>query len=77
MVNDTKFSVKIEWDESTLAESDVQFSVHKLMPCNWNPKKIIKAKWRDYYLVHLHVMNTWNRICSSDIDRVLPNQKLL
>ena len=30
-----------------------------------------------HYLVHLHVMHTWNRICSSDIERVLPNQKLL
>ena len=28
-------------------------------------------------LVQLHVMNSWNRIYSSDIDRVLPNQKLL
>ena len=45
---DTKFSVKIEWDESTLAESDVQFSVHKLMPGNWNPKKIRKGGWREY-----------------------------
>ena len=23
-----------------------------------------------HYLVHLHVMHTWNCICSSDIDRV-------
>ena len=30
-----------------------------------------------HYLVQLHIMNSWNRICSSDIDRVLPNQKLL
>ena len=30
--NDKKFSVKIEWDEHTLAKSDVQFSVHSLMP---------------------------------------------
>ena len=30
-----------------------------------------------HYLVQLYVMNSWNRICSSDIDRVLPNQKLL
>ena len=30
-----------------------------------------------HYLVQLHVMNSWNRICSSDIDRVLPNQKPL
>ena len=30
-----------------------------------------------YYLVHLHVMHTWNSICSSDIDRVLSNQKLM
>ena len=34
LMNKTKFSVKIEWDESTLAESDVQFSLHKLMPGN-------------------------------------------
>ena len=26
--NEKKFSVKIEWDERTLAKSDVQFSVH-------------------------------------------------
>ena len=30
-----------------------------------------------HYFVQLHVMNSWNCICSSDIDRVLPNQKLL
>ena len=30
-----------------------------------------------HYLVHLHVMHTLNCICGSDIDRVLPNQKLL
>ena len=30
-----------------------------------------------HYLVQLHVMNSWNRICSSDIDIVLPNKKLL
>ena len=30
-----------------------------------------------HYLVHLHVMNTWNHICSSEIDKVLSNQKLL
>ena len=47
-MNETKFSVKNEWDESTLAESDVQFSVHKLMPGNWNPKKIRKGGWREY-----------------------------
>ena len=28
-----------------------------------------------HYLVQLHVMNSWNHICSSDIHRVLPNQK--
>ena len=39
LMNETKFSVKIEWDKSTLAKSDVQFSVHKLMPGNWNPKR--------------------------------------
>ena len=39
VMNEKKFSVKIEWDESTLAESDVQFSVHKLMPGNWNLKR--------------------------------------
>ena len=39
-MDETKSSVKTEWDESTLAESDVQFSVHKLMPGNWNPEKI-------------------------------------
>ena len=48
MMNETKFSVKNEWDESTLAKSDVQFSVHKLMPGNWNPKKIRKGGWRKY-----------------------------
>ena len=46
--NETKFSVNIEWDENTLAESDVQFSVHKLMPSNWNSKKIRNGIWRDY-----------------------------
>ena len=30
-----------------------------------------------HYLVHLHVMNSCNRICSSDIDRVLPHEKIL
>ena len=39
MTNETKFSVKIELDASTLAKSDVQFSVHKMMPGNWNPKR--------------------------------------
>ena len=34
LMNKTKYSVKIEWDENTLAESDVQFSVHKLMTGN-------------------------------------------
>ena len=43
VMNETKFSVKIDWDESTLAESDVQFIVNNLMPGNWNPKKIKKA----------------------------------
>ena len=43
-----KFSVKIEWDERTLAKSDVQFSVHKLMPGHWNLKKIRKDGWRKY-----------------------------
>ena len=46
LMNDKKLSVKIEWDESTLAESDVQFSVIKLMPGNWNPKKIREGGWR-------------------------------
>ena len=46
VMNETKCSVKIEWDESTLSESDVQFSVYKLMRGNWNPKKIIKGRWR-------------------------------
>ena len=32
VMNETNFSVKIECDESTLAKSDMQFSVHKLMP---------------------------------------------
>ena len=48
VMNETKYSVKIEWDESTLAGSDVQFSVHKLMSGNWNPKKIRKGGWREY-----------------------------
>ena len=39
VTNEKKSSVKIKWDESTLAESDVQFSVHKMMPGNWNPKR--------------------------------------
>ena len=38
-MNETKFSVNIEWDESALSESDVQFSVHKLIPGNLNPKR--------------------------------------
>ena len=38
--NYTKLSVNIEWDEITLAKSDVQFSVHNLVLGNWNPKKI-------------------------------------
>ena len=46
VTNEKKFSVKIEWDESTLVESDVQFSVHKLMPGNWNTKKVRKGVWR-------------------------------
>ena len=46
VMNETKFSVKIEWDESTLDESDVQCSVHKMIPGNWNPKEIIKGGWR-------------------------------
>ena len=46
--NEKKISVKIEWVERTLAKSDVQFSVHKLMPGHWNPKKIIKDGWRKY-----------------------------
>ena len=46
--NEKIFSVKIEWDERTLAKSDVQFSVHKLMPGHWNPKKIRKGVWRKY-----------------------------
>ena len=40
LMNKKNFSIKIEWDESTMAESDVKFSVHKLMTGNWNPKKI-------------------------------------
>ena len=48
VMNETKFSVKIEWDEITLAKSDVQFSAHKLMPGDWNPKKIRKGRWRQY-----------------------------
>ena len=48
VMNEKKSSVKIEWDESTLAESNVQFSVHKLMPGNWNPKKIRKGGLGDY-----------------------------
>ena len=47
-MNETKFSAIIEWNESTLAESDVQLSVHKLMSGNWNPKNIIKGGWRKY-----------------------------
>ena len=47
-MNETKFSVKIDWDESTLAKSDVQFSVHKLMPGNWNPKKTRNGVWGEY-----------------------------
>ena len=39
VINETQFSVKNECDESTLTESDVQFSVHKLMRGNWNSKK--------------------------------------
>ena len=48
LMNETKFSVKIEWDERTLAKSDVQFSVHQLMPGPWNPKKTRKDGWRNY-----------------------------
>ena len=47
-MNEKKICVKIEWDERTLAKSDMQFSVHKLMLGNWNTKKIIKVKWREY-----------------------------
>ena len=47
VIPETKFNVKIEWDESTIAKSDVQFSVHKLMPCNWNTAKIRKGGLRD------------------------------
>ena len=39
VTNEKKCIVKTEWDEITLAESDMQFSVHKLMPGNWNPKR--------------------------------------
>ena len=46
--NEKKSSVKIEWDERTLAKSNVQFSGHKLMPGHWNPKKIRKGGWRKY-----------------------------
>ena len=42
VMNEKKFSVKIEWDEHTLAKSDVQFSVHQLMPGHWDPKKTRK-----------------------------------
>ena len=48
VINETKFSVKIEWNERTLAKSDVQFSVHKLMLGNWYPKKIRKGGCREY-----------------------------
>ena len=48
VMNEKKFSVNIEWDESTLAKSDVQFSVHKLIRGNWNPKNIRKGGWREY-----------------------------
>ena len=48
VINETKFSVKIEWNESTLAESDMQFSLNKLVPGNWKPKKIIKGGWSNY-----------------------------
>ena len=48
VMNETKFSVKVEWDESTLAKSNVQFSVHKLVPGNWDPKKIREGGWREY-----------------------------
>ena len=48
VTNETKFSVKIKWDESTLAKSDVQFSVYKLMPGNWNLKRVIKGRWGEY-----------------------------
>ena len=48
VMNETKSSGKNEWDESTLAESDVKFSVHKLIPGNWDPEKIRKGEWRDY-----------------------------
>ena len=48
VMDETKSSVKIELDESTLAKSDVQFSVHNMMPGNWKPKKIIEGGWREY-----------------------------
>ena len=48
LMSEKKFSVKIEWDERTLAKSDMQFSVHKMMPGHWNPKKIRKDVWRKY-----------------------------
>ena len=46
--NEKKISVEIEWDERTLAKSDLQLSVHKLMPGHWNPKKIKNDRWRKY-----------------------------
>ena len=51
VTNETKFSVKIKWDERTLAKSDVQFSVHKLMMGNWNPEKIRKGECRVYIYI--------------------------
>ena len=48
MMNEKKICVKIEWDEITLVESNMQFSVHNLMPDNWKPKKIIKGVLRNY-----------------------------
>ena len=48
VMNETKFSVKIKSDKSTLAESGVQFSVHELIPGNWNPKNTRKDAWRKY-----------------------------
>lgn len=48
VINAKKFRVQIDWDTSTLAETDVKVSRHSLIPSNWNPKKIRKNAWRMY-----------------------------
>ena len=48
VIDEEKFSVMIEWDQSTLAEGDVTKSAHRLLPFHWNPKKIRKNAWRKY-----------------------------